>query len=65
MGPLGESGDSWLRRSASGYMASRYLQGCSPRLCRLRTSSSPEKLQPNEKQRQDFVDRLRRLQIEF
>jgi hypothetical protein len=29
------------------------------------TSSSPEKLQPDEKQRQDFGDRLWRLQIEF
>jgi hypothetical protein len=35
--PLGESGDSWLGRSGSGYVASRHLQGCSPRLCRLRT----------------------------
>jgi hypothetical protein len=37
VGPLGESGDSWLGRSGSGYVASRHLQGCSPRLCRLRT----------------------------
>jgi hypothetical protein len=29
------------------------------------TSSSSEKSQPNEKQRQDFGDRLRRLLIEF
>jgi hypothetical protein len=29
------------------------------------TSNSPEKLQPDEKQRQDFGDRLWRLQIEF
>jgi hypothetical protein len=35
--PLGESGDSWLGRSGSGYVASQHLQGCSPRLCRLRT----------------------------
>jgi hypothetical protein len=32
-GPLGESGDNWLGRSGSEYMASWYLQGCSPRLC--------------------------------
>jgi hypothetical protein len=37
VGPLGESGDNWLGRSGSGYVASRHLQGCSPRLCRLRT----------------------------
>jgi hypothetical protein len=36
-GPLGESGDNWLGRSGSGYVASRHLQGCIPRLCRLRT----------------------------
>jgi hypothetical protein len=36
-GPLGESGDSWLGMSGSGYVASQNLQGCSPRLCRLRT----------------------------
>jgi hypothetical protein len=30
-------GDDWLERSVSGYVASRNLQGCSPRLCRLRT----------------------------
>jgi hypothetical protein len=35
--PLGESGDSWLGRSGSGYVASQHLQGCSPCLCRLRT----------------------------
>jgi hypothetical protein len=35
--PLGESGDNWLGRSGSGYVASWHLQGCSPRLCRLRT----------------------------
>jgi hypothetical protein len=29
------------------------------------TPSLPEKSQPDEKQRQDFSDRLRRLQIEF
>jgi hypothetical protein len=29
------------------------------------TSSSPKKSQPDEKQQQDFDDRLRRLQIEF
>jgi hypothetical protein len=28
--PLGESGDNWLGRSGSGYVASRHLQGCSP-----------------------------------
>jgi hypothetical protein len=33
---LGESGDSWLGRSGSGYVASRHFQGYSPRLCRLR-----------------------------
>jgi hypothetical protein len=33
----GERGDSWLGRSGSGYVTSRYLQGCSPLLCRLRT----------------------------
>jgi hypothetical protein len=37
VGPLGESGDNWLGRSGSGYVASRHLQGCSPRLCRLST----------------------------
>jgi hypothetical protein len=37
VGPLGESGDSWLGRSGSGYMASQHLQACSPHLCRLRT----------------------------
>jgi hypothetical protein len=37
VGPLGESGDSWLGRSGSGYVASRHFQGCSPRLCQLRT----------------------------
>jgi hypothetical protein len=37
MGPLGESGNSWLGRSESGYVASQHLQGCSPLLCRLRT----------------------------
>jgi hypothetical protein len=37
VGPLGKSGDSWLGRSGSAYVASRHLQGCSPRLCRLRT----------------------------
>jgi hypothetical protein len=36
VGPLGESGDNWLGRSGSGYVASRHLKGCSPRLCRLR-----------------------------
>jgi hypothetical protein len=36
-GPLGERGDSWLGRSGSGYVVNRHLQGCSPRLCRLRT----------------------------
>jgi hypothetical protein len=36
-GPLGKSGDSWLGRSGNGYVASRHLQGCSLRLCRLRT----------------------------
>jgi hypothetical protein len=36
-GATKESGDSWLGRSGSGYMASRHLQDCSPRLCRLRT----------------------------
>jgi hypothetical protein len=35
-GPLGESGDKWLGRSGSGYVASRHLQVCSPRLYRLR-----------------------------
>jgi hypothetical protein len=28
--------DSWLGMSGSRYVASRHLQGCSPRLCRLR-----------------------------
>jgi hypothetical protein len=37
VGPLGKSWDSWLGRSGSGYVASRHLQGCSLRLCRLRT----------------------------
>jgi hypothetical protein len=37
-GPLGESGDNWLRRSGSGYVVSQHLQGCSPHLCRLRTA---------------------------
>jgi hypothetical protein len=37
VGPLGESGDSWLGRSGSGYVASRHLQGYIPRLCRLMT----------------------------
>jgi hypothetical protein len=32
-----KSGDSWLGRSGSGYVESRHLQDCSPRLCRLRT----------------------------
>jgi hypothetical protein len=32
-----ESGDNWLGRSGSGYMVNQHLQGCSPRLCRLRT----------------------------
>jgi hypothetical protein len=36
VGPLGESGDNWLERLGSGYMTSWHLQGCSPRLCRLR-----------------------------
>jgi hypothetical protein len=36
-GPLWESEDSWLGRSGSGDVASRHHQGCSPRLCRLRT----------------------------
>jgi hypothetical protein len=36
-GPLGESGDNWLGMSGSGYVASQNLQGCSLRLCRLRT----------------------------
>jgi hypothetical protein len=36
-GPLGESGDNWLGRSGSVYVASRHLQDCSPRLRRLRT----------------------------
>jgi hypothetical protein len=35
-GALGESGDNWLGRSGSGYVASRHLQGCSPHLCWLR-----------------------------
>jgi hypothetical protein len=37
VGPLGESGDSWMGRSGSGYVASQHLQDCSPHLCRLRT----------------------------
>jgi hypothetical protein len=37
MGSLGESGDSWLGRSGSEYVARQHLQGCSSRLCRLRT----------------------------
>jgi hypothetical protein len=37
MGPLGESGDSWLGRSGNGYVVSWHLQDCSPRLGRLRT----------------------------
>jgi hypothetical protein len=37
VGPLVKSGDSWLERSGSGYVTSRHLQGCSPRLCQLRT----------------------------
>jgi hypothetical protein len=37
VGPLGEIGDSWLGRSESGYVATRHLQACSPRLCQLRT----------------------------
>jgi hypothetical protein len=36
-GPLGERGDNWLGRSGSGYVVSQHLQGCSPRLCQLRT----------------------------
>jgi hypothetical protein len=34
---LGERGNNWLGWSGSGYVASRHLQGCSPRLCWLRT----------------------------
>jgi hypothetical protein len=41
VGPLGESGDNWLERSGSGYVASHHLHGCTPRLCQLRTDGLP------------------------
>jgi hypothetical protein len=37
VGPLGKSGDNWLGKSGSEYVASRHLKFGSPRLCRLRT----------------------------
>jgi hypothetical protein len=36
-GATREMGDNWLGRSESEYVASRHLQCCSPRLCRLKT----------------------------
>jgi hypothetical protein len=38
VGPLGESGGPSVRKVGECDVESRHLQGCSPRLCQLRTN---------------------------